>query len=303
MKKTDRLQNDNRRSVNYEKYRMEGYSPMEYLLTFLEGLASFISPCMLPMIPLYLSYFAGEDEIDEQEPQTSPVGDKTESPAETTLQTATEETETSGNEKKSEGTKNPVVSERTDANKKASNKKHLVAVRSLFFVIGFTLMFVVFGGLVGLIGGYINKHKTIINIVAGAIVIIFGLSYIGLFRLPFFKGLKKSYKVDGAWSAFLFGIVFAVGVGPCTGAFLGSALALASTSGTAAKGLLLLLFYSMGIGIPFIITAVLTDKTKKLFGFIKRHFKAVKIVSGSLLVVMGILMAAGVMDKLGALLS
>ena len=276
---------------------------MDYLLTFLEGLASFISPCMLPMIPLYLSYFAGEDEIDEQEPQTSPVGDKTESPAETTLQTATEETETSGNEKKSEGTKNPVVSERTDANKKASNKKHLVAVRSLFFVIGFTLMFVVFGGLAGLISGYINKHKTIINIVAGAIVIFFGLSYIGLFGLPFFKGLKKSYKVDGVWSAFLFGIVFAVGVGPCTGAFLGSALALASTSGTAAKGLLLLLFYSMGIGIPFIITAVLTDKTKKLFGFIKRHFKAVKIVSGSLLVVMGILMAAGIMDKLGTLLS
>lgn len=276
---------------------------MEYLLTFLEGLASFISPCMLPMIPLYLSYFAGEDEIDEQEPQTPSAVDKTESPAETTLQTATEETETSGNEKKSEGTKNPVVSERTDANKKASNKKHLVAVRSLFFVIGFTLMFVVFGGLVGLIGGYINKHKTVINIVAGAIVIIFGLSYIGLFGLPFFKGLKKSYKVDGAWSAFLFGIVFSVGVGPCTGAFLGSALALASTSGTVAKGLLLLLFYSMGIGIPFIITAVLTDKTKKLFGFIKRHFKAVKIVSGSLLVVMGILMAAGIMDKLGALLS
>ena len=276
---------------------------MDYLLTFLEGFASFISPCMLPMIPLYLSYFAGEDETDEQEPQTPSAIDKTEFPAETTLQTATEETETSGNEKKSEGIKNPVVSERTDANKKASNKKHLVAVRSLFFVIGFTLMFVVFGGLAGLISGYINKHKTIINIVAGAIVIFFGLSYIGLFGLPFFKGLKKSYKVDGVWSAFLFGIVFAVGVGPCTGAFLGSALALASTSGTAAKGLLLLLFYSMGIGIPFIITAVLTDKTKKLFGFIKRHFKTVKIVSGSLLVVMGILMAAGIMDKLGALLS
>lgn len=276
---------------------------MDYLLTFLEGFASFISPCMLPMIPLYLSYFAGEDETDEQEPQTPSAIDKTESPAEITLQTATEETETSGNEKKSEGIKNSVVSERTDANKKASNKKYLVAVRSLFFVIGFTLMFVVFGGLAGLISGYINKHKTIINIVAGAIVIFFGLSYIGLFGLPFFKGLKKSYKVDGVWSAFLFGIVFAVGVGPCTGAFLGSALALASTSGMAAKGLLLLLFYSMGIGIPFIITAVLTDKTKKLFGFIKRHFKAVKIVSGSLLIVMGVFMAVGIMDKLGALLS
>ena len=276
---------------------------MDYLLTFLEGLASFISPCMLPMIPLYLSYFAGEDETDEQEPKTPSAVDKTESLAKTTLQTVTEEPETSGNEEKSEGTKKPLVFERTDANKKASNKKHLVVVRSLFFVIGFTLMFVMFGGLAGLISGYINKYKTVINIVAGAIVIVFGLSYIGLFGLPFFKGLKKSYKMDGAWSAFLFGIVFAVGVGPCTGAFLGSALALASTSGTAAKGLLLLLFYSMGIGIPFIITAVLTDKTKKLFGFIKRHFKAVKIVSGSLLVVMGVLMAAGIMDKLGALLS
>lgn len=276
---------------------------MDYLLTFLEGLASFISPCMLPMIPLYLSYFAGEDETDEQEPKTPSAVDKTESLAKTTLQTVTEETETSGNEEKSEGTKKPVVFKRTDANKKASNKKHLVIVRSLFFVIGFTLMFVMFGGLAGLISGYINKYKTVINIVAGAIVIVFGLSYIGLFGLPFFKGLKKSYKVDGAWSAFLFGIVFAVGVGPCTGAFLGSALALASTSGTVAKGLSLLLFYSMGIGIPFIITAVLTDKTKRLFGFIKRHFKAVKIVSGSLLVVMGVLMAAGIMDKLGALLS
>lgn len=276
---------------------------MDYLLTFLEGLASFISPCMLPMIPLYLSYFAGEDETDEQEPKTPSAVDKTESHAKTTLQTVTEETETSGNEEKSEGTKKPVVFKRTDANKKASNKKHLVIVRSLFFVIGFTLMFVMFGGLAGLISGYINKYKTVINIVAGAIVIVFGLSYIGLFGLPFFKGLKKSYKVDGAWSAFLFGLVFAVGVGPCTGAFLGSALALASTSGTVAKGLLLLLFYSMGIGIPFIITAVLTDKTKRLFGFIKRHFRAVKIVSGSLLVVMGVLMAAGIMDKLGALLS
>lgn len=279
---------------------------MEYLLTFLEGLASFISPCMLPMIPLYLSYFAGEDAIDEQEPQAARLFAKTEYPAETTIQTAPEKIGTSENEKKSEETKTAVVSERserTDANKKSSKKKHLAAVRSLFFVIGFSLMFVVFGGLVGLISGYINKYKTVINIVAGAIVVIFGLSYIGLFGLPFFKGLKKSYKIDGAWSAFLFGIVFAVGVGPCTGAFLGSALALASASGTVAKGLLLLLFYSMGIGIPFIITAVLTDKTKKLFGFIKRHFKAVKIVSGSLLVVMGILMAAGIMDKLGALFS
>lgn len=163
-------------------------------------------------------------------------------------------------------------------------------------------MFVVFGGLVGFVSGYITKYKTIINIVAGVVVVIFGLSYIGLFGLPFFKGLTKSYKINSVWSAFLFGIVFAVGVGPCTGAFLGSALALASTSGTVAKGVVLLLCYSLGIGIPFIVTAILTDKTKKMFGFIKKHFKVIKIASGSLLVLMGILMAVGVMDKLGAIL-
>lgn len=256
---------------------------MDFLLTFLEGLASFISPCMLPMIPLYLSYFAGDNETSEQD-GTAIAAEKDETGAEEGVQhhgTATDSEKPVGKDK----------------------KKYRVLLRSLFFVLGFTLMFVVFGGLAGLISGYIGKHKTVINIIAGAVVIVFGLSYIGIFRLPFFNGLTKSYKISGVWSAFLFGLVFAVGVGPCTGAFLGSALALASTSGTIFKGILLLLSYSLGIGIPFIITAILTDKTKKLFGFIKRHFNVIKIVSGSLLVVMGILMAAGVMDKLGALLS
>ena len=163
-------------------------------------------------------------------------------------------------------------------------------------------MFVVFGGLVGLVSGFLTKYKTVVNIVAGVIVVIFGLSYVGLFRLPFLKGITKSYKISGVWSAFLFGIVFAVGVGPCTGAFLGSALALASASGTVFKGVLLLLFYSLGIGIPFVAAALLTDKTKRLFGFIKRHFNVIKIVSGSLLVIMGVLMATGVLDKLGSLI-
>lgn len=261
---------------------------MDYLLTFLEGLASFISPCMLPMIPLYLSYFAGDDDTNE----------KQDNPADKTF-VATERKETF-----EENGRNPNEKETTKPateNKKAGGEKYRVLARSLFFVSGFTLMFVVFGGLVGFVSGYISKYKTVINIVAGAVVIIFGLSYIGLFELPFFKGMKTSREINGVWSAFLFGIVFAVGVGPCTGAFLGSALALASASGTAPKGILLLLFYSLGIGIPFILTAVLTDRTKKLFGFIKRHFKVIKIVSGSLLVVTGILMAAGIMSKLGAI--
>ena len=288
---------------------------MGYLLTFLEGLASFISPCMLPMIPLYLSYFAGDDESEEESQTTiidtnteaaevnadSAISDGNEETAAENIGQTTEEV-SDGEEGKSVETVADTNAEKTAAEKKPNVKKYRVLIMSLFFVFGFTLMFVVFGGLVGLVSGYVAKYKKIINIVAGGIVVIFGLSYIGLFRLPFFKGITKSHKIKSVWSAFLFGIVFAVGVGPCTGAFLGSALALASTSGTVAKGIALLLCYSLGIGIPFIVTAILTDKTKKLFGFIKRHFKVIKIISGSLLVVIGILMATGVMDKLGAII-
>ena len=256
---------------------------MDFVLTFLEGLASFISPCMLPMIPLYLSYFAGEDENDE-EAQAIFVDKGIKTAKETAKDEETAVAEAIGREKKS------------------YRKKYRILVRSLFFVFGFTLTYVVFGGLLGFIGGYIARYKTIVNIIAGVVVILFGLSYIGLFNLTIFKGLQKSYKISGIWSAFLFGTVFAVVVGPCTGVFLGSALALASVSGTLIKGVLLLLFYSLGMGIPFIITAVLTDKTRSLFGFIKRHFKAIRIVGGSLLVGIGILIATGIMGKISALL-
>lgn len=258
---------------------------MQYLLTFLEGLASFISPCLLPMIPLYLSYFAGSDD-EEGNTQTKGTTD------ENVVATADENIVATADvqSKKAEQVK-----------KRKINGK--VIVRALSFVLGFTLMFVFFGGLVGLVGGFLTKYKTVVNIVAGIIVIIFGLSYVGLFNLPFFKGLKKARKTDTVFSAFLFGIVFSVGVGPCTGAFLGPALALASTSGTIVKGVLLLLCYSLGLGIPFVLAALLTDKLKRLFTFIKKHYKVIKIVSGSLLIVMGILLAAGVMDKLGAILA
>ena len=180
---------------------------MDYLLTFLEGMASFISPCILPMIPLYLSYFAGGSETSGTEfPIDSVNGEPIAEESLTAADAAEGELSPTG--------AGEICESKTDADKKIDGKKHIVLLRSVFFVIGFTLMFVVFGGLAGLVSGYINKYKTVINIVAGVIVIIFGLSYIGLFGLPFFKGLKKSYKVNGAWSAFLFGIVFAVGVGP-----------------------------------------------------------------------------------------
>ena len=102
----------------------------------------------------------------------------------------------------------------------------------------------------------------------------------------------------GFFSALLFGIVFSIGWTPCVGAFLGSALMLAASQGQVLEGVLMLLAYSIGLGIPFLVSAVLIDKLKGAFNFIKRHYNVINIISGSLLVLIGILMATGVFDML-----
>ena len=171
---------------------------MQYFITFLEGIISFISPCMLPMLPIYVSYFAG-----------------------------------------------------------GADKKESVLKRAICFVLGFTAVFSVLGLFAGTIGSFLEKYQVAVNIITGAIVIFFGLGYLGVFSLPFFKGMGSIKKIDSAFGAFLFGMIYSVSLTPCVGAFLGSALMLASSSGTALQGLLLLLTYSLGLGIPFAVSAVL----------------------------------------------
>ena len=107
----------------------------------------------------------------------------------------------------------------------------------------------------------------------------------------------------GFFSALLFGIVFSVGWTPCVGAFLGSALALASQQGHVVEGMVMLLVYSLGLGIPFILSAVLIDYLKSAFNWIKRNYKIINIISGSLLILIGILMATGTLGRLLTLLS
>ena len=218
---------------------------MEYILTFLEGLISFISPCMLPMLPLYISYFAG-----------------------------------SGSE---------------------NGRTGRVFVRALCFVIGFGVMFCLLGVFAGTLGFFLNSHKTVVNIICGIFIILFGLSYLEVIRIPVFKGMNTERKPDGIISAFVFGIIYSVGLTPCIGAFLGSALMQASASGTAIKGMLLLLVYSLGLGIPFLISAVLINKLEGLFRFIKKHYKTVNLVSGIFLIVIGLLMALGLFDRVTAI--
>lgn len=211
---------------------------MEFILTFVEGIISFISPCMLPMLPLYVSYFAGN-----------------------------------------------------------AGKKHNVLIRAACFVLGFTLVFTMLGVFAGAIGTFLREFGNILNVVCGLIVMVFGLSYLEIITLPFLKGMGRGANITSAFSALVFGMIYSVSLTPCVGAFLGSALMLASTSGSVAKGALLLLFYSLGLGIPFVVSALLLDSLTGVFGFIKKHYKVINTACGLFLILVGVLMIFGLMNK------
>ena len=220
---------------------------MQYIISFLEGIITFISPCLLPMLPIYISYFAGGGERTTGKTLRGALG----------------------------------------------------------FVTGFTLVFVAMGALAGTVGSFLKSHQTAVNIVSGLAVIFFGLNFLGIFKLNLFRGTDRSVDTDnmGFFSAALFGVVFSIGWTPCVGAFLGSALMLASQQGHVVEGMLMLLAYSMGLGIPFVLSAVLIDYLKSAFDWIKSHYKIINTVSGSLLILIGILMATGTLGRLLALLS
>ena len=220
---------------------------MQYVISFLEGVVTFISPCLLPMLPIYISYFAGGGE--------------------------------------------------------RSVKKTLRG--ALGFVTGFTIVFVALGALAGTLGSLLKEYQTAVNIVSGLIVIFFGLNFLGVFKLNLFKGSnhKVNTKNMGFFSAMLFGIIFSVSWTPCVGAFLGSALMLASQQGHVGEGVVMLLVYSLGLGIPFVLSAVLIDYLKSAFNWIKKHYKVINIVCGVLLILVGVLMATGLIGRMFTLLS
>lgn len=219
---------------------------MQYFISFLEGIVTFISPCLLPMIPVYVSYFAGGGEH--------------------------------------------------------SIKK--VIKNALGFILGFTIVFIMFGAFAGTIGSLFKKYTVLVNIVTGLIVIFFGVNYLGVFKLNIFKGngtIKNNNL--GFLSSLLFGFVFSIGWTPCVGTFLGVALMLATSEGSMISGIIMLFLYSLGLGIPFFISAILIEKLKSVFDFIKSHYDIINKLCGFLLVVFGILIATGVFGKYIAFLS
>ena len=220
---------------------------MQYFISFLEGIITFISPCLLPMLPVYISYFAGGME--------------------------------------------------------RSSKKTIKC--AIGFVLGFTVVFVAMGALAGSIGSLLRKYQQIVNLVTGLLVVFFGLNFLGVIKIRIFKGIRQNVNTDnlGFFSSVLFGVIFSLGWTPCVGAFLGSALMLASQQGQVLTGIVMLLCYSAGLGIPFILSALLIDKLKSTFMFIKRNYRTINFICGVLLIVVGIAMATGLMGKLLGILS
>ena len=184
-----------------------------------------------------------------------------------------------------------------------STKKTLMG--SIGFVTGFTLVFTALGALAGTLGSFLKQYETLVNIILGLIVIVFGLNYLGVFRLKIFRGgVGRAAKTEmGFFSALLFGVVFSVGWTPCVGAFLGSALALASSEGNMLRGIVMLMLYSLGLGIPFLMSALLLDKLKGAFTFIKKNYKIINTLCGIFLIIVGIIMMTGLMSELLSILS
>lgn len=257
---------------------------------------------MLPMLPIYISYFVAEGSDASLPVQNHGIegetaeeaGGKFRNRAGDINDDAAKRADISAEIKAENRVFADTAVTRTQERRKASS----ALLPAIAFVLGFTVLFTALGVFAGALGGFLSAHRRAVEIVSGLIVILFALSFLNIIRLPFFKGLEKGRQVRGLFSAFFFGMIYAVSLTPCVGAFLGSALLLASYSATAGKGFLLLVCYSLGLGIPFILSAVLLKQLTGAFAFIKRHYCVINLCAGGFLILVGISMATGMLNRL-----
>ena len=228
-------------------------SVLAYLWAFVAGLASFLSPCVLPLLPGYLSYVSGVS-IDE-------LG--------------------------------------------AQSRK--VALASTAFVIGFVTLFSVQGAALGMAGSGLGDFlsfylstagggRRILEVLAGVVLVIFGIFALGVINPAWFqreRRVRLIRKPASLIGVVLAGMLFSVGIGPCTGPLLGSIYTLALGSQDPAAGASLLFVYALGMGAPFVVSGILFTRLISTFSLIKRHFRAIKIASGVLLIVFGLLLITG----------
>ncbi|MCP2519926.1 cytochrome c biogenesis protein CcdA [Candidatus Aminicenantes bacterium AC-335-A11] len=233
---------------------MSGAENISLLVSFGAGFLSFISPCILPLIPSYLAFITGVS-----------------------------------------------IEELTDGNYKSARLG--VILNSLLFIFGFSLVFIAFGASATLIGKILLQNKRIIEIIGGIIIIILGIHFTGLIKFRFLekeKSIHISKKPLGYLGSFLVGAAFAAGWTPCIGPILASILTLAASTQNIGKGILMLAFYSLGLGIPFFITGLLLHKFFEYFKTIRKHFKTITIIGGIFLILIGIILLSGTFSLINA---
>jgi cytochrome c-type biogenesis protein len=219
---------------------------------FIAGILSFISPCVLPLVPVYIG-----------------------------------------------------IMSRNVATKEATVKfsdRLYIFLNSILFVLGFSVVFIILGSTATFIGQVLKNYLNIISRIGGAILIIFGLHYVGLFKIPFLNMEKKfnmpaKLKTGFLWS-FLFGVIFSFGWVPCVGMILSAILLLASRMETLFQGILLLLVYCAGLGLPFIIASLFLGIFTKFMRRFNKHLNIVSIISGIFLIALGIIFVTDSMTKI-----
>jgi cytochrome c-type biogenesis protein len=218
------------------------------LAAFAAGFLSFISPCVLPLIPGYISFVSGIS-VDEMRGDTAPATSR--------LQ---------------------------------------VFLTSLAFVIGFSIVFVALGASATAIGKFMFAKLPLLSKIAGIILIIFGLHTMGVFRLAFLETEKRVHaqrKPAGPLGAMLVGVAFAFGWTPCIGPILGGILAIAGSKNTVSEGITLLAVYSLGLGIPFLLTSLAINQFFTAAKRIRKHYHPIEVASGALLIAIGVLIVTG----------
>jgi cytochrome c-type biogenesis protein len=220
-------------------------SDVTLLAAFVAGFLSFISPCVLPLIPGYISFVSGAS-LEDMRVQAS--------------------------------------------------ARRQVLIRSVAFVLGFSLVFIALGASATALGRFIFDKQPILSKIAGALIIVFGLHMMGVFRLAFLDNEKRAQtqrKPAGPLGALLVGVAFAFGWTPCIGPILAGILVVAGSQETIGQGILLLAIYSLGLGIPFLLTSIAIDRFFTVAAAIRRHYKAIELTSGGLLVAIGVLIFTG----------
>jgi cytochrome c-type biogenesis protein len=219
-------------------------SQLTFGVAFLAGLASFLSPCVLPLVPIYLAQLVGQSIYQSTE----------------------------------------------DGVERA--RRFITFLHALMFMLGFTLAFIALGATASTLGGFLRANQFLLRQVGGIILIIIGLHLTGILKLPFFYWQKRfefrparpSYP-----ASFVIGLIFAIGWTPCIGLILGPILALAANAATLRQGVLLLLAYSLGLGIPFLLLGLSLDRFSKILKWLKPHLGKFEIGTGIIMILVGVM--------------